>query len=222
MTFYPIFLDLTKRPCAVVGGGVVAERKVKSLIIAGARVTVISPRLSKGLKELVAKKKITHVKGSFEAGSLKGFFLVISAASAKEVNERVADEAREAGAIVNVVDSPLLCDFLVPSLVSRGDLMIAVSTSGKFPALAKKMRQELEKLYGPEYGLYVELLSAIRNKLLKDKRKYDKKERLFNDLFASDIPGILRSGAVKVLDTVLVDVLGRGYTLARLGVKIKK
>ena len=222
MNYYPLFLDLTKRPCAVVGGGKVAERKVGSLLDAGASVTVISPRLTIGLNELATKKRITHVKGVFKAGSLDGFFLVISASASKEVNSLVRKEAHKAGAIVNVVDAPLLCDFIVPSLVRRGDLQIAVSTSAKCPALARELRLEIEKLYGPEYGEYVELLAAIRNKLLKDKRKYDKKERLFKDLFASDIAGKIHSGSVCELDAVLANVLGRGYSLAALGVKIKK
>lgn len=222
MSYYPLFLDLRDRPCAVVGGGLVAERKVLSLLDANARVTVISPRLTIGLKGLVEKKKLTHVKGVFKAGSLDGFFLVISAANTKEVNGLVSKVARKAGALVNVVDSPALCDFIVPSLLKRGDLLIAVSTSAKCPALAKQIRLEIEKLYGPEYAEYVELLAAIRNKLLKDKRKYDKKERLFNELFASNIVEKIRFGSVKELDAVLADVLGRGYSLKALGVKIEK
>jgi precorrin-2 dehydrogenase/sirohydrochlorin ferrochelatase len=209
-------------PTAVVGGGLVAERKVMSLLEAGAHVTVISPTLTKGLAVLLEKEKIAHLKGRYKADKLQGFFLVISAAKGKDINERVTGDAHEAGAIVNVVDDPALCDFIVPSLVRRGELLIAISTSAKSPALAKEIRKEIEVLYGSEYGEYVEVLSAIRNKLLKDKRKYDKKERLFNDLFASGIPGIIRSKDQKELDSVLLSVLGRDYSLKALGVKLKK
>jgi len=224
MTYYPLFLDLTDRPCAVIGGGKVAERKVLSLLDAGADVTVISPKLSSTLAGLAAKRnvKLTHLKERFKAGMLEGFFLVVSASSSKAVNILVSKEGREAGAIVNVVDAPELCDFIVPSLVKRGELSIAISTSAKCPALAKELRLELQENYGPEYGEYVEILGAIRNKLLKDKRKYDKKERLLNELFVSGIPELLRSGSISELDKLLISILGRGYSLASLGTGIKE
>ena len=222
MTYYPLFLDLTKRPCAVIGGGAVAERKAVSLVDAGASVTIISPKITKGLTKLSKERKLTHLKKRFKAGMLDGFFLVISASSSKAVNALVSSEARRAGAMVNVVDDPALCDFIVPSLVQRGELKIAVSTSAKCPALAKELRIELEKNYGPEYAEYVEILGLIRNKLLKDKQKYDKKERLLTELFVSGIPELLRSGAISELDKLLISILGRGYSLASLGKNIKE
>ncbi len=224
MTYYPLFLDLTDRPCAVIGGGKVAERKVVSLVDAGAHVTVISPKLTNALEELSAKRKVklTHIKKRFKAGMLDGFFLVVSASSSKAVNTLVSKEGRSAGAIVNVVDAPELCDFIVPSLVQRGELKIAVSTSAKCPGLAKELRLELEENYGPEYGEYVEILGAIRNKLLKDKRKYDKKERLLSELFVSGIPELLRCGSISELDKLLISILGQGYSLASLGTGIKE
>ncbi len=222
MTYYPLFLDLTDRPCAVVGGGAVAERKVLSLVDAGASVTVISPKLAKGLLRLSEAGKLVHVKRRFKPGMLEGFFLVISASSSKAVNTLVSSEARRVGAIVNVADDPALCDFIVPSLVQRGELKIAVSTSAKCPALARELRIELEKNYGPEYAEYVEILGAIRNKLLKDKRKYDKKKRLLTELFVSGIPELLRSGSISELDKLLISILGRGYSLASLGAGIKE
>ena len=222
MTYYPLFLDLRDRPCAVIGGGKVAERKVISLLDSGARVTVISPKLTIELTKLAAKRKLTHVNRRFKAGMLEGFFLVFSASSSKAVNTLVSKEGKSVGAIVNVADSPDLCDFIVPSLVERGELKIAVSTSSKCPGLAKELRLELEKNYGPEYAEYVEILGAIRNKLLKDKRKYDKKKRLLSELFVSGIPELLRSGSISELDKLLIAILGRGYSLASLGSGIKE
>ena len=222
MTYYPIFLDLTGRPCVVVGGGKVAERKVKSLIDAGASVTVISPKLTAELTKLTSKGSLTHIKKRFKAGMLDGVFLVISASSSKAVNTLVSTEGRKCGAIVNVADDPKLCDFIVPSLVKRGELNIAVSTSAKCPGLARELRLELEQNYGPEYAEYVEILGAIRNKLLKDKRKYDKKERLLGELFVSGIPELIRSGAISELDKLLISILGRGYSLASLGTGFKE
>ena len=160
MTYYPIFLDLTGRACAVIGGGKVAERKVMSLIGALAKVTVISPRITNALAEQVRQGSLTHIKRRFKPGMLEGFFLVIGASSSKAVNTLVCDDGRGVGAMVNVADDPALCDFFVPSLVRRGELLIAVSTSAKCPALARELRIELEKNYGPEYAVYVELLGA--------------------------------------------------------------
>ena len=222
MTYYPLFLDLTGRVCVVVGGGKVAERKVESLIDAGALLTVISPKISPALAKLVRSGSVTHLKKRFKPGLLDGIFLVIGASSSKTVNALVASEGRKSGAIVNIVDDPALCDFIVPSLIERGELKIAVSTSAKCPGLAKELRLELEENYGPEYGEYVELLGVIRNKLLKDKRKYDKKEKLLGELFVSGIPELLRSGSISKLDKLLITILGRGYSLASLGTDIKE
>ena len=106
-------------------------------------------------------------------------------------------------------------------MVKRGELSIAVSTSAKCPGLARELRLELEQNYGPEYAEYVEILGAIRNKLLKDKQKYDKKERLLSELFVSGIPDLLRIGAISELDKLLISILGQGYSLASLGTGIK-
>ena len=152
MSVYPINLDLTGRNCAVIGGGAVAERKTNSLLEAGACVTIFSPELTKRLISLCESKKIVHVPRPYQSGDIENFFVVICATDNKVVNEAVAREAREKGSLVNVADAPELCDFTVPSTIVRGDLIITISTGGQSPALAKKLRLELESRYGPEYA----------------------------------------------------------------------
>lgn len=220
MGYYPVFVDIGSRPCTVVGGGAVAERKVKSLLSAGARVTVISPRLTRGLVELRKAGEIAHVKRGYEKGDLKGAFLVISASNSRRVNSSVYDEADREGTLVNVVDDPPRCNFIVPSVVNRGDLRVAISTSGRAPGLSKRMRKELEAYLGPEYGTYLEIVGAVRKKLLKNRAKSDKKERVIKTLTAAPLPGLIRTNSRREINRILKDALGPGWTLSRLGVKL--
>lgn len=219
--YYPVFLDIQKRPCLVVGGGPVAERKVLSLLSAGARVTVISPRATKGIIELAKKGLITLQKREFAPGLLKGFFLVIAATGSREVNEALWREAEEEGVIINVVDDPAHCSFIMPSVVDRGSLLIAISTSGKSPYLSRTLREELEAVIGTEYETFVEILGAARKKLLKTSLSRDKKESIIKDLVKSPLPGLIRAGDIRGINAILMAKLGRGFSLSRLGIKIK-
>ncbi|MDR3566261.1 MAG: bifunctional precorrin-2 dehydrogenase/sirohydrochlorin ferrochelatase [Negativicutes bacterium] len=163
MTVYPINLNLHGRQCLVLGGGLVAERKVHALLAAGARVMVCSPKLTDGLAGLAAEEKIDHDAAGYRPGAIGNFFIVICATDDSSVNRQAAEEARGQGALLNVVDAPELCDFTVPAQVARGELLLTVSTGGKSPALARRLREELELHYGPEYGLYLELLARLRD-----------------------------------------------------------
>lgn len=165
MSYYPVFLRLEGRKCLVVGGGEVAERKVSSLLESGARVRVVSPHLTPALRERQARGEIEVGLRPFEAADLEGIFLVIAATSEPEVNEKVAREAGRRGILVNVVDSPELCDFIVPSVVRRGDLVVAISTGGHSPALARRLREEMERYFGPEYAHLLALISQVRQEL---------------------------------------------------------
>lgn len=222
MRYYPVFLDIKNRRCLVVGGGPVAERKVLGLLAAGAMVTVISPRATKTLQGLAREGKVEYRKGRFTPGALKGFFLVFAATDSPEVNEAVWTEAEASGLPVNAVDDPAHCSFIMPSIVDRGSLTIAISTSGKSPLLAKTLRRELEKTIGTEYETLVEILGAVRKKLLKIGFNRDKKESIIKDLLNSPLPGLIRDGNIRGINKVLRDRLGKGYALSRLGVKIKE
>lgn len=201
---YPVFLNLAEKRCLVVGGGKVAERKVRALLRSRADITVLSPELGTGLRRLAGAGKIRHRPRGYRRGGLKGFYLVIAATDSEEANRRIADEAGSNDILVNIVDRPDLCGFLVPSVVERGDLKIAISTNGKSPALAKKMRKTLEKKFGREYADFLKLLGAARRRL---KGLYpndeEKRRRILERLVHSSILQDIKKGKkfrVKDLD----------------------
>ncbi|WP_245574442.1 precorrin-2 dehydrogenase/sirohydrochlorin ferrochelatase family protein [Desulfovirgula thermocuniculi] len=162
--FYPALLNLKGRPCLVVGGGKVAERKTRSLLSCAAKVKLVSPRLTPGLQELAAGGQITYLQREFQPSDLEGVFLVVAATDSKEVNRRVAREALARNLLVNVVNDPQSGNFYVPATVRRGPLQIAVSTSGRSPLLARKIRERLEGEFGPAYGCLAEFLGEIRRR----------------------------------------------------------
>lgn len=161
-SYYPVFLDIAGKRCVVVGGGQVALRKVKTLLEYGAKVEVISPELC---PELAAITEISVRHRQYQPGDLKGAFLAIVATNNHEINHRIAGEARSQGVLVNVVDDAEYCDFILPSLVRRGDMTIAVSTAGRSPALARKLRTRLEQDFGGEYAVLVRLIDEVRLEL---------------------------------------------------------
>lgn len=222
MRYYPVFLDLKDRPCLVVGGGAVAERKALGLLNAGAKVTVIAPSVTKALKRLSVERTISLEKRAYRRGDELGRSIVIAATGAQEVNEAVYRASRAAGILVNVVDDPARCSFIVPSVVDRGALLIAVSTSGKSPYLARALREALEGCIGAEYEAFIEILGAARKKLLKTGLSRDKKERIIKALVKSPIPELLKEGRTREVNSILRGALGEGYTVSRLGVRLRK
>jgi precorrin-2 dehydrogenase/sirohydrochlorin ferrochelatase len=228
MQYYPIFLDIRKKPCLVIGGGKVAERKIKGLLKAGARVTVMSPVVTKEIKALAKAKKLRHEPQSLTsrdktklAALIDKAFLVISATNSEKVNKRVVDEARRAGKPVNVVDSPKLCSFIAPSVVERGPLLIALSTSGRFPMLAKTLGQNLDENLPAEYGDFVEILGAARDKLLKEGAKSDKIKDVCLAMLHPHLLQWTREGSRQKINMFLKGLLGEGYTLSKLKVRLK-
>ena len=212
MRYYPIFLDIQGKPCVVVGGGSVAERKVLSLLDSGAKVLVISPKLTTALKKLVAKKAISYCPKSYEQGDLKGFFLAYSATNNSKVNKEVFQEAKKQGILLNVVDVPELCNFIVPSVVGRGDLLIAISTSGKSPAMAKKIRQQLEKEFGREYAVFLDIMGKVRDKILTKSKESDKNKKIFESIVNSPMLEWIRQGKKKEIKRFIDGILGDKFT----------
>lgn len=182
MRVYPIGLDLRGRKCLVVGGGRVAERKVAALLEAGADVWVVSPSLSEELTLRQEKGDIRWTPREYAAGDVEGAFLAIAATGSGEANARVSSEARQAGVLVNVADDPEKCDFTLPAVVRRGELSIAVFTGGKSPALARKIREDLEAAYGPEYGEFLEFLGEQRRRILDEVPDPERRRQIFEDL----------------------------------------
>jgi siroheme synthase-like protein len=165
--YYPIFLNLQGKKCVVVGGGAVALRKVKALSDCGADITVISPKPHVELCKLFERKAIRLLRRNYEPGDLKGAALSIAATDVKEINRKVAEASKKNGTLVNVVDDSEPSDFILPSSFRRGHLSVAVSTSGTSPALAKKIRVELEKNIGMEYATLLSLIAEIRSEVKK-------------------------------------------------------
>ena len=165
LSYYPIFLGISGKRCVVIGGGEVALRKVRALVEHEAEVKVISPDLCPELSQMAEKKTIHILQRSYDRGDLQGAFIAIAATDDGEINCKVAEEARARGILVNVVDDPEHSNFIVPSYLRRGALTIAVSTAGRSPALARKIRTKLEEEFGAEYASLALLIDEVRSEL---------------------------------------------------------
>jgi siroheme synthase-like protein len=189
---YPIFTDLAGRGVLVVGGGTVAARKVRRLVQAGARVTVVAPELCAGLRETAADPHVDVMKREYRSADIEGKWLVVAATDDEELNRRVSAEAAAARIFCNVVDQPELCTFQVPARVRRGLLQIAISTGGASPALAKRMRKRLEREYGPAHADLLEALLELREHF---KSKYPddqgRRRHLLESFIDSPVPGLI-------------------------------
>jgi len=208
MKYYPVFLDLRERNCVVVGGGRVAERKTLSLLEAGANVTVVAPSLTHKLQDLSASGKITHLAKTFENEDIAGAFLVIAATGLREVNAEVGRLCRKNQILVNVAAPPGESSFIVPSVVDRGALLIAISTSGESPALSKRIRLELEKLFGPEYELFLQRMSILRSRLMGPAGNETERARIFQAIANSEVLDLLRQGKLHEADRRIAELSG--------------
>lgn len=181
-SLFPAFLKLSGRPCLVVGAGKIGEQKIAGLIDTGAHVRVIAIDATAIVREWARAGKIELELRSFVPEDLDGIFLVIVATSSRAINEHIYGQAQERGILCNVVDVPELCDFFYPAVVRRGDLQIAISTSGQSPSLAQKLRQQLEKQFGPNYADWVAELGETRKLILASDLDRDTKSDLLHSL----------------------------------------
>jgi len=163
--YYPIFLEMKDRRCVVIGGGAVAERKVEGLVAVGANVTVISPAITDGLRDLLAQGAIRHVAREYRAGDRAGYDLVFVATDNSEINAAVSSEARSLRIWVNSADNPDHCDFILPAVIRRGDLAVAVSTGGVSPAVTRAIREELDEYLHADYAGFVQIAGEVRKEL---------------------------------------------------------
>ena len=219
MRYFPAFLDLHDKRCVIVGAGQVAERKVRVLLRAGASVDVIAPRLSSGLSLLKKEGEIRHRMRLYRSGDLRGAFFVIAATDNRAINERVAREAEKKNILINVVDDPALCNFIVPSRVERGDLVIALSTSGKSPALARALRQRLQREIGPEYAFLLKLLGEARRRILPLRWGQRRNQEIFRWLVGQNFQTLIQEKNLDELDRRLMKKLGPEFSLKELGLK---
>jgi precorrin-2 dehydrogenase/sirohydrochlorin ferrochelatase len=198
--YYPAILDLAERICLVVGAGNVGEGKIRGLLNAGAKVKVVSLDATEQVRRWAEQGKVELHLREYESGDLEDCFLVIAATERRETNVQVSADAERLQRLCNVVDVPELCNFILPSIMRQGDLAIAVSTAGASPALARKVRLELEQRYGPEYAQAMELLGALRQEL---KARYpDPRDRkvLFERIVYSDLLDFVRTDDVDAIE----------------------
>jgi precorrin-2 dehydrogenase / sirohydrochlorin ferrochelatase len=179
---FPMFLKLTGRPCLVVGAGPVGESKIAGLLETGAHIRVVALEASASVREWAQSGSIDLQLRHFKPEDLDGVFLAIVATSSRSLNERIHHEAQRRDVLLNVVDVPDLCDFFYPSVVGRGDLQIAVSTAGKSPSLAQRIRQQLEKQFGPAYAAWVAELGETRKLILASNLEKERKLDLLHSL----------------------------------------
>jgi len=192
MRYYPVFLDIAGKPVVVIGGGNIAHVKVVGLLKAGAEVTVVSPELNAEMAALSAEGRFRHLRRDYEPGDLEGYTLAFVATDDRSVNSTVADEGKARKVWVNAVDDPPYCDFIMPGIAQKGDLIIAISTSGRSPAMARKMREEIEKFLTDDWAAMLELAAEVRAELRERGKLID--ADVWNRALDPDLKNLLAKG----------------------------
>jgi len=205
--YFPVCLKIAGRQCVVIGGGRVGERKVQGLLAHGALVKVISPELSESLSALLRDGTIDWLPRLYEEGDLAGAFLVIAATDDPTVQERIHAEAEERNLLLNVADVPKWCNFILPATARRG---------GKSPALASMLRQALEVQFGPEYGVLVNILGALRDTVLASGRPHAENKLVFARLADPEMAVWIKEGLWQKLAGHIQEVLGSDVPLGCL------
>jgi len=207
---YPVLLDIAGKACVVIGGGMVAERKVKGLLESGAAVRVVSPDVTAGLADLAVQGAIQWQCKAYGDDDLHGAFLVFAATSSREIQDRICRRACDNGQLVNVADDPDSCTFHVPATVRRGDLTLAVSTAGKSPAVAALIRKQLEEEYGPEYEILLKLMARVRQHMGSDMTDLSQpmRKKIYKKILHNDIIDWIRTGQTDKLRAHLQKILG--------------
>ena len=193
-TYYPVYIEMRGQPCVVVGGGKIAEGKVDGLLAVQAQVKIVSPELTPQLQSLVAENKITYIPRTYQTGDLADAFMVICATDQPEINHQVWQDASANHQLVNVVDDTPRCNFIAASILRKGDLTIAISTSGKAPALAVRLKERLQEELGSEYERFLELSGQLREPLARHIPDFETRKKLWYELVDSDVLELLSQG----------------------------
>jgi siroheme synthase-like protein len=201
--YYPVFLDISGKPCLVVGGGAVAERKVRVLLRFNGTVRVVSPSVSNPLNKLAEKGRIDLATREYKATDLNGITLVFAATNQESVNRRIWEDAKERSVPVNVVDNPTLCDFIVPSIVKKDPILVAISTSGTLPLLSKKLRKEIAEGITKDYVRYASIIGRFRKILLAKVKDKELRRSIMGEIARTDVTEITGMGFRKVKETFL-------------------
>jgi precorrin-2 dehydrogenase/sirohydrochlorin ferrochelatase len=199
-SLFPMFLRLAGRHCLVVGAGAVAEGKITALLSAGARVTVVAPRARRRIACMARGGRIVWHKRKFRAQDLADVFLVVAATSSPQLHERIWRAARRRGVLCNVVDDPPRCDFYYPAIVRRGALQIAISTSGQSPALAQRLRRQLEEQFGPGYASWVAQLGEARRGQMRVEPSIARRKKFAHEMVRREFPRMLQTASARRLD----------------------
>ncbi len=205
---YPISLNLTDKPCTVVGGGKVAERKVKTILASGGRVQIISPFITEGLQTMVQKGDCSWLQRNYQPGDLEGAFLVFAATDMAEVQEQVRAEAEKEAILFNSATDPQNSSFHVPALVRKGDLSLAVFTGGHSPALAAMIKDELANDYGDNFSRLLTILSDIRKVILAQVPCQKERKKIFRELLHPEILSWTKQGCWQKINAHFIQVLG--------------
>ena len=202
---YPLNVDLSGRSLILVGGGRVAERKVRGILSAGTEtsICVIAPKITTVLQEHAAAGRLCWKQTCYADGMLEGAFLVYAATDLREVNAAVAAEAKRRGVPVNVIDDPAASTFQVPASIRRGELMLSVSTAGGSPALSRAIRMELEEMYPPAFGMWLERVSCLRVELQECISSSSARTRFWHTALRPDILTMVRHGAMEKAEVEL-------------------
>lgn len=206
---YPLCLNIAGRLCVIVGGGGVAERKVRGVLAASAHVRVVSPAITPALSLLAEQQRIEWRRKTYSVSDLDDAFLVFAATDNVAVQKAIHRDAQAARVLVNVADAPALCDFQVPATIRRGDLTLGVATNGKSPAVAALVRKRLEREFGGEYALLTRLAGVLREQILTEGRSSDETKILFQKILHDDIVDWLRARRWDAIRQHLEGVLGR-------------
>jgi precorrin-2 dehydrogenase/sirohydrochlorin ferrochelatase len=205
LKYYPVFWDIRDKKCIIIGGGEVALRKAERLLDCGAKVLVISPKLVPELAVLKDKNLISHIAAEYSGDLIDKAALIIGATDDEKTNARISQDARRKGIPVNIVDDPQKCDFILPSLVQRGDLAIAIGTGGKSPALARHLREELESRYGTEFEILLNILGNLRVKMEKNAGVG---KDWFDSLMEEGILESIKSKDIKKVKEIVKKIIG--------------
>lgn len=205
MVYYPVFLDISERRCVIIGGGAVAQRRIEGLLAASAKVTVVSPAITDALAQLVAQGAIRHVARAYEPGDLAGCNLAFVATDDRDIDQSIFSEARLRGVWVNSADNPENCDFILPAVVRRGNLSVAVCTEGASPATTRAIREELETYFTPDYARLVRIAGEVRQELKE--RSFPVSPEAWNQALKGEFRQLITENRVEQAKALLLKTL---------------
>jgi len=204
------------RNALVVGGGPVGSRKAETLLRAGARVTLVSPQVTETIRSLAdAGRLIWHAR-RYQSSDVAAMFLVFGATDDPDLNRRIEEDAARQHALCNFAGRPDRGHFILPSIIERGDLLVSISTSGKSPAVARRLRKDMEAYFGEEYAPFLQLMGAVRERLLEREHAPDDHRKVFGQLIDGGLRALVKAGDREGINRLLQSVLGEGFDGDRL------